>query len=147
MTARWSGVFPERSGNVAKTERISKANAGGFPQVLGGQSPKRVFLLRVLVTRTSVVEMSSKHLGDAPKECRKAREVSGAVRQQAPLTRAVAKQQRRRPTWTGPEVILQAKRCSDGIRSASAKASPTSDLGAQRSQDPSSPSVVMSANR
>jgi hypothetical protein len=84
MTERWSGVFLARNGNVAPARRISKANAGGFPQALGGQSPKMVFLLRVLVTRTSVVEMGSKHLGGAPKECRKASEVSGAERQQTP---------------------------------------------------------------
>ena len=72
MTARWSGVFLEPQRRRCASEEDLEGERPWFPQALDGQSPKRMFLLRVLVTRTSVVEMSSKHPGDAPKECRKA---------------------------------------------------------------------------
>jgi hypothetical protein len=79
MTARWSGVFRGERRRRCAPWRISKRNAGGFPTALGGQSPKRVFLRRVHVSETSVVEADSKHLGGASKESRKA--LRGAHRQ------------------------------------------------------------------
>jgi hypothetical protein len=99
MTARWSGVFRGERRRRCAPWRISKRNAGGFPTALGGQSPKRVFLRRVLVSETSVVEADSKHLGGASKESRKA--LRGAHRQ------ATGRQKAR----TGPHVIHFAQGC------------------------------------
>jgi len=65
MTVRWSSVFPETQRQRRVEVEYLEVERRWFPQALGGQSPKMVFLLRVLVTRTSVVEMSSMHLGDA----------------------------------------------------------------------------------
>jgi len=70
MTARWSGVFTnDRRKRLVR--KILDSGAGGFPTANEG-SPK-VVLLRVLVTRTSVVETNSRHLGDARKWSRKAK--------------------------------------------------------------------------
>ena len=62
-----------------RARRTSKRTPAGFPTALCGQSPKRVFSRRVLVSETSVVEADSKHLGDASKESREA--LRGAHRQ------------------------------------------------------------------
>jgi len=140
MTARWSGVFLARNGDVAPARRISKANASGLPQALGGKSPKRVFLLRVLVTRTSVVEMSSTHLGGAPKECRKANECpvpkgSRHPRQgPSPSNREGGRPGRGRKSFSK----RKGARWDSKLERESVKAT---DLGAQRSKDPSSPLV------
>lgn len=50
MTARWSGVFPS-SGHGHARGGSRRRTPAGSPTALGGKSPERVFLLRVLVTR------------------------------------------------------------------------------------------------
>jgi len=79
MTARWSGVLPESQRQRGARGGSRSGTPAGLPTALGGQSPKRVFLRRVLVSETSVVEADSKHLGDASKESREA--LRGAHRQ------------------------------------------------------------------
>jgi hypothetical protein len=79
MTARWSGVLHERRRRRRARGGSRSGTSAGFPTALCGQSPKRVFLRRVLVSETSVVEADSKHLGDASKESREA--LRGAHRQ------------------------------------------------------------------
>jgi hypothetical protein len=71
MTARWSGVFHEGSAETPRSQdpqlgrrRVSHGNRQRSPKVV---------LLRVLVTRTSVVETNSRHLGDARKWSREAK--------------------------------------------------------------------------
>lgn len=106
-----------------------------------------VFLLRVLVTRTSVVEMGSKHLGDALKECRKASEVSGAARQQAPPHEGHSQATEKAADLDGAgshSPSAKVLRWDSKLERESVKAS---DLGARRSKDPSSPSIGMLANR
>jgi hypothetical protein len=51
MTARWSGVFLERTRRRCVRGGSRRRTPAGLPTALGGKSPKRVFLLRVLVTR------------------------------------------------------------------------------------------------
>jgi hypothetical protein len=84
---------------------ISTPSAGGFPTALGQESPKKVFLRRVLVSETSVVETDSKHRGGASEESREASR--GAHR------RATGSREAR----TGPIVIHFAQRCQ-GLRCA-----------------------------
>jgi hypothetical protein len=79
MTARWSGVLHERRRRRCVRGGSRSGTPAGFPTAPCGQSPKRVFLRRVLVSETSVVEADSKHLGDASKESREA--LRGAHRQ------------------------------------------------------------------
>jgi len=105
MTARWSGVYHERRPDRPGSWRISKRSVGGFPTALGGESPKKVFSRRVLVSETSVVETDSKHRGGASKESREASR--GAHR------RATG----RREARTGPIVIHFAQRCQ-GLQDA-----------------------------
>jgi len=112
MTARWSGVYHERRPDRPGSWRISKRSAGGFPTALGGESPKRVFSRRVLVSETSVVETDSKHRGGASKESREASR--GAHR------RATG----RREARTGPIVIHFAQRCDGSKDAERRKASP-----------------------
>lgn len=84
MTERWSGVFLEPQRQRCWSEEDLEGERRWFTAGARRAVSEDGVLLRVLVTRTSVVEMSSKHLGGALKECRKASEVSGAERQQAP---------------------------------------------------------------
>lgn len=51
MTARWSGVCPEQRTSALFRGGSRRRTPAGFPTALGGKSPERVFLLRVLVTR------------------------------------------------------------------------------------------------
>jgi hypothetical protein len=51
MTARWSGVFREQRRQRHARGGSRRRTPAGFPTALDGQPPKRVFLLRVLVTR------------------------------------------------------------------------------------------------
>lgn len=128
MTARWSSVFlqiaaatlRQRGGSRRRTPAVS---AGARRAV----SEDRV-LLRVLVTRTSVVEMSWKHLGNVLEECRKARGVQ-CRKAEASLTRAMAKQPGRRPTWNEVESLSPSARMLRWVRGWSAKASQAPDLG------------------
>jgi hypothetical protein len=83
MTARWSGVFPESQRKRCASEEDLEGERKRSPQAPGGQSPKKVFLLRVLVTRNVGCRSELKHLGDALEECRKANKVLAAVRLQA----------------------------------------------------------------
>jgi hypothetical protein len=70
----------------------------GLPTVSGGQSPKRVFWQRVLVTRTSVVEMDSKHLDGVSKTSREADRgaASSDGKGHRPVTRTLVFSLRRR---------------------------------------------------
>jgi hypothetical protein len=107
MTERWSGVFLELQRRRCRSEADLEGERQRFPQALGGQSPKMVFLLRVHVTRTSVVEMGSMHLGDALEEMLQGR------RCPVPKGKGISDEshhqaKRRRPTWTRLDVILQA---------------------------------------
>jgi hypothetical protein len=119
MTARWSGVFRGRSARALDSGGGSRS---GTPAVsstaLGGQSPKRVFLRRVLVSETSVVETDSKHRGGAPEESREASR--GAHR------RATG----RRETRTGPIVIHFAQRC-DGSQAPKGRSGPSVDASSE----------------
>jgi hypothetical protein len=76
MTARWSGVFTNarRKRRVRKGPQLERRRV--FPRRAKG-SPK-VVLPRVLVTRTSVVETSSRHLDDARKWSREARRAAAS---------------------------------------------------------------------
>jgi hypothetical protein len=76
MTARWSGVFHERP---AETPRSQDPRAGGrrFYPRQSTRSPK-VVLLRVLVSRTSVVETDSRHLDDARMSSREGRRAAAS---------------------------------------------------------------------
>jgi hypothetical protein len=52
MTARWSGVLRERTAATPRFEEDLEAERRrGFSTALGGWSPKRVFLRRVLVSK------------------------------------------------------------------------------------------------
>jgi hypothetical protein len=88
MTARWSGAARKPKAKAQRWRVVSMSNVGGFPTALGGQSPKGMFS-RVLVTRTSVVEASSRHSGTATEERRKA------------VTRRSVQRTRRVLTWNG----------------------------------------------
>jgi hypothetical protein len=117
MTARWSGVYHERRPDRPGSWRISNLSAGGFPTALGGESPKKVFSRRVLVSETSVVEADSKHRGGASKESREASR--GAHR------RATG----RREAWTRPVVIHFAQRCQRLARCRKAESKPLDGCG------------------
>jgi hypothetical protein len=51
MTARWSGVFREQRRQRPVQGGSRWRTPAGFPTALGGKSPEKVVLLRVLVTR------------------------------------------------------------------------------------------------
>jgi len=99
MTARWSGVSHERRPDGLDRGGSRSLAPAGFPTALGGQSPKKVFSRRVLVSETSVVETDSKHPGGASKE---SREASRGAHRLATGSREAR---------TGPIVIYFAQRC------------------------------------
>jgi len=145
MTARWSSVFLEIA---AATLRQRGGSRRRTPAVSAGARravSEDGVLLWVLVTRTSVVEMSWKHLGNVLEECRKARGVQ-CRKAAASLTRAMAKQPGRRPTWNGVEVILQAQGCSDGSGAGARKRLKRRTWASEGRKIGASPSMVMSAN-
>jgi len=90
-----------------------------FPRRLGGKSPKRVFLLRVLVTRN----VGCRNGFEASRRCVQGKP-QGPTRRHRPATG-------RRRARTGPIVILFAKRCD----------------GAQRSKGQCEPPIETPANR
>lgn len=117
MTERWSGRARGGGGDTPLRGRSRSRRAAGFPRSPAGSLQKGCSR-RVLVVRTSVVEVDSRHLGDATEVSRKAQRGRSVERHG------------RRPVWTRPGDVPLAEGCQKAV-SGSPRASWSSESHAE----------------